>query len=203
MKKNLIPILFIAVFFSSCKQIFLWKYGVKAPRIETQSSILNYAKKQGQNPENIFLFRDSLAYNSFIKDTVFNKAFLSAIVFDKHGSIVDYKDPKSCQWSAVGYIEKLKRDTTYSVDTTHNFFSVLPSLVHLNGQSMVNGNPQDYDYIVLFTWAKFIGKINERLFAINEAAKNNPNASIRVISLNVDMLDSWGLKEVPEFMRVN
>jgi hypothetical protein len=203
MKKHLIPILIFAMFFSGCKQIILWKYGVRDPRIETRESLLKYIQKQGQDPENIYLFRDTLAYNSFFKDTVFKKAFFSAIVFDKKGSIVDYKDPKSCQWAAVGYIEKLKRDTLYALDTTHNIFTVLPSIVPLNDRHPVSINQPDYDYTVIFTWAKYIGKLNDRLFVISEAAKNNKKASIRVISLNIDIQDSWGYKEIPHFMRSN
>jgi hypothetical protein len=49
------------------------------------------------------------------------------------------------------------------------------------------------DFTVIVTWAKFIGTYNSRLFALSEAVKHCP-AHIRMIWLNVDMLESWKLK---------
>ena len=64
----------------------------------------------------------------------------------------------------------------------HTEVSVRPALVG-NGTT------------VIITWAKFIGKMNERLFVVSESVKDNKNAKIRLILLNSDMQKSWNLNE--------
>ncbi len=194
--KKIIPFFLLVLFLTTgCKQIAMWKYGIKTPKTETPESILAYAKKQGQNTDNIYMFKDSASYTKFLKDSLYKKAFLSAIVFNDKGLLMNYKDSTSCQWSAVAYIKKLKTDTIYRIDESRKFLSVIPFLIPLNAQATQTMNAAGYDYTVIFTWAKYIGKLNERLFCINEAAKNNTNVKIRVISLNVDVQKSWDLQK--------
>lgn len=195
MKKVLVQCLLLLVITAGCKQIVLWKYGIRSPKTETPESILAFAKKSGQDPGNIYIFRDSLAYSHFMKDSIYKKASFSAIVFNARGFLVDYKDSASCQWSAAAHIRKLKKDTSYRVDESRKLPDVASSLVPLVRQSVEDSNAGGVDYTVVFTWARYIGKLNERLFCINEIAKNNPNAVIRVISLNVDMQKSWNLRK--------
>jgi hypothetical protein len=195
MKKILFLFLLVLYMTAGCKQIILWKYGVKKPQIETPESILAFARKQRQNPDNIYLFRDSVGFMKFVKDSLYKKSCFSAIVFNDKGLVLNYKDSSSCQWSAGSYIQELKKDTVYRIDESHKFPALIPSLVPLTGQTLFAMNAPGYDYTVIFTWAKYIGKLNERLFCINEAAKNNHNANIRVISLNVDMQKSWDLRK--------
>ena len=195
MKKTLLPFLLVLYMTTGCKQIAMWKYGIKNPKTETPESILAFAKKQGQDPENIYLFRDSVAYTKFMKDSLYKNAYFSAIVFNEKGLLKNYKDSSTCQWSAVNYVEKLKKDTVYRVDESHKLSSVIATLIPLNMKASQTVNAPGYDYTVIFTWAKYIGKLNKRLFCINEAAQNNPHAKIRVISLNVDMQKSWNLQK--------
>jgi hypothetical protein len=197
--KKIIPFSLLVLFMTAgCKQLIIWKYGIKKPKTETPESILAFAIKQGQNPDNIYLFRDSVCFKTFMKDSLYKKAYFSAIVFNDKGLIMNYKDSASCQWSASAYIQQLKKDTVYMIDDSHKFSSIISSLTPLNGQNLNVMNAQNYDYTVVFTWAKYIGKLNERLFRINEFAKNNPYAKIRVISLNVDVQKSWALRENPK-----
>ena len=195
MKKILF--LFVMVLFLTigCKQIVIWKYGIRSPKTETPESIIAFAKKQGQSPENIYMFRDSAGYFRFMKDSIYKRACFSAIVFNDKGILVNYKDSASCQWSAAGYIAKLKKDTTYRTDESRMISSVIPSLMPVTGCASPDLQGQGFDYTIIFTWAKYIGKLNDRLFRINEIAKNNPRARLRVISLNVDMQQSWCLRE--------
>ena len=195
MKKILF--LFVMVLFLTigCKQIVIWKYGIRSPRNETPESIIAFAKKQGQSPENIYMFRDSVSYLKFMKDSIYKRSCFSAIVFNEKGFLVNYKDSAGCQWSAAGYIAKLKKDTIYRTDESHLISSVIPSLIPVTGSASPDLHAQGFDYTVVFTWAKYIGKLNDRLFCINEIAKNNPYARLRVISLNVDMQKSWCLRD--------
>ena len=55
--------------------------------------------------------------------------------------------------------------------------------------------PGDFDFIVVNTWAKFLGKYNERLFLVNETVKKRTDLKILMINLNIDMQKSWNLSE--------
>jgi hypothetical protein len=194
MKKNLLLLILIASLTSGCKQLVLWKYGIHSPKPETPESILTFAEKNKQPSDNIYLFRDSLAYARFMKDSLLKTAYFSAIVFNRKGEFIEYKNPASCQWSAAEYVEKLKRDTTYQALDAPKLWTVIPGLIGLNGTSFPVPDSGKVDYTIIFTWAKYIGKLNERLFCINDAARNNRQAEIRVISLNVDVQKSWNMK---------
>ena len=194
MKKHLCMFALMLILASGCKPLILWRYGIRSPKVETPESILTFARKYRQNPDNIYLFRDSVAYLGFMRDTIYKKAFFSALVFNRNGSLVNYKDSASCQWSAAAYIEKLRSDTSYKTDASRKFSGVFASMIPLSGHGGYEAN-DNYDYTVVFTWAKFIGKLNDRLFCIHEAALKNTRANIRVISLNVDMQKSWNLRE--------
>ena len=191
MKKNLLLLLLILNLASGCKQITIWKYGIRSPKTETPESILDYALKNGQNPENIFLFRDSSGFFSFFRDSLYKTSYFSAIVFDKNERLINFKDTSKCQWTTANEVGKLKKDTIYPSFLTHRLDSVISLLKPLGIDTA--GSAEDYDFTVIFTWAKYIGQLNNRLFSIQDASAKNKNARIRVISLNLDMQKSWGL----------
>lgn len=194
--KKLVPFIILFVFLGSgCKQLILWKYGVRNPKKETAESIRAYATKYGQDPGKVWLFRDSTAFSWFSSDSIYRKTCFGAIVFNDIGLLLNYRDSSSCQWSAAAYVNQLKRDTTYRIDESRKFPAVFSYLVPLAGRSSLAADTSRYDYTVVFTWAKYLGKMNERLFTINDAARSNPHANIRVISLNIDMQKSWGLRK--------
>jgi hypothetical protein len=195
MKRQLFLLLLSICIFAGCKQIVIWKYGIRSPKMETPGSITDYAKKQGQNPDNIWLFTDSVAFARFNKDSLFRKSYFGALVFNRQGLVINFKDTASCQWSVANSVRKLKRDSVYEIDTSRTCRGLMSSLVPLTGILIHPNDVEEYDYTVVYTWAKYIGKLNERLFEISEAARNNSSASIRVISLNVDMQKSWNLRK--------
>lgn len=191
MKKFLFLFLLILYLSTGCKQISIWKYGIRSPQIETPETILDYAIKNGQDPRNIFLFRDSSGFFSFLKDSLYKTSYFSAIVFDNNGHLINVNDTSGCQWSVVNKIEKLKKDTIYPSLLTHQLSTVTSLLMPLCKDTA--GTAEEFDFTVIYTWAKYIGQLNNRLFSIHDATKKNKNARIRVISLNLDMMKSWGL----------
>lgn len=178
-----------------CKQMIVWKYGITSPRSETPESVVSFARGFRQDPENIFIFRDTTGYFAFMQDSIYRKSCFSAIVFNAKGMLIRYKDTGSCQWSAAAAVKRLKKDTVYSVEGSCSLATLTAGLVSASGDSVFADRPDSIDFTVIYTWANYLGKLNERLFAIGEAVRNNPNARIRVISLNIDMQKSWKLRK--------
>jgi hypothetical protein len=200
---RLFIILLTAICISAgCKQMVIWRYGIRSPRMETPQSITDYARKQGQDPDNVWLFSDSAAFAKFNRDTLYRKSYFGALVFSRQGLVINFKDTATCQWSVANAVREMKKDSLYRIDKSRKYEDLMSSLVPLTGISFLSKDMKEYDYTVIFTWAKYIGKLNERLFEITEAARNNSNANIRVIALNVDMQKSWNLRK-DQRIRIN
>jgi hypothetical protein len=191
--KHLLLFCLLLLSCSSCKQLLMWKEGIHQPEQVTTEEITTFAKKWKKNPDSIYVFKDSTSYFSTLRDKETKAMFLGALVFSKEGLLKNYKDSTSCQWSAGSYVSKLKTDTTYFVDTSLRCESMLKHLVNLNGKPVVTSGIEQYDYIVLYGWATFLGKYNERLFCIDDAVLSNKAANIQVYSINMDVLRSWNL----------
>ncbi len=200
MKKQLV--IFLVLFslsFTGCKKLIVYHAGIRTPREETAESILKYARGMNQDTSRIYILKDSSAFSALNRDSVMRVNLLGAIVFSKNGLVTNYRDSSSCQWSAARYIGIMKPDSGFQIDTGYTWHHILNAIVPLTGGVPAEFDTSKYDYLVVFSWAKFITKMNERLFLINQSAAENPYSKIKVISLNIDMQKSWCLKEDQKF----
>jgi hypothetical protein len=179
----------------SCRQIVKMRYGVREPREETPASITGFLKKMGQPAGSCFLFRDSASFCRYIKNPVFRENLLGSFFFNSKGLIIHHKDTTKCRWSATTFINNLSSDTLYQVDTTFRFKELFSHLSPLITGDTVKMSAEDYDFMIVITWAIFAGKLNERLFYADEAATGNPRIRARVLFLNVDMQRDWKLPQ--------
>lgn len=79
---------------------------------------------------------------------------------------------------------------TSNLDSLNTTF--LTRLVTLNGDSIKLGN--DFDYLVVLNWARFIGRLNKELtLAYSKKLLHSDFGSkrIKVIYLNLDPNESW------------
>jgi hypothetical protein len=194
MKRVMIISVILLGLSGGCKEVVKMRYGVKEPGEETPASIQAFMKKKGQPATSCLIFKDSTVYCRYLKDPVFRENMLGSFIFNPRGLVIHYKDTAKCRWSATSFIRGLRSDTLYQVDTAFRFGELFANLTPLIPGNTIRVDQQDYDFVVVITWAVFAGKLNERLFQADEAAAAASPVRTRVLFLNTDMQKSWKLR---------
>lgn len=195
MKKLLLISFLVLLVVAGCRQMIFWKFGMHNPEPETPESLVAFLKEMNQPLASQYFFTDSASYLRFIWSPFFSKHLMSTLFYSEKGHLSQYVDSNKCQWSGVYYIARLRRDTIYFTDTANRYQSLVPYILPLGQGPGLNQDTVRYDFTLLIPWGKFIGRYNERLFASDLAVKQNPNAKIRIIYLNIDMQKSWNLRK--------
>lgn len=180
---------FLSISLFSCKEIVMMRYGIHQPREETPESILAFMNKMDYPNENTFLFKDSTAFNTCMKDSIFRSNVLSTLFYSPQGLLINIKDTSMCQWSGGYFVRNLHQDSLYQSDPAYTIDNLMSSLIPLNGSTVID--TVNADYIVVVIWASFLGRYNERLFSIREAIRENPDVIVKPIFLCIDMQKSW------------
>jgi hypothetical protein len=191
MKTYIFILLTGLLLFSGCKQVVYWKYGMHDPGEETCQSLIGFLNSMKQPLDRQYYFRDSASYLKFIWSPFYKKHILTTILFSDRGRLDRLVDSTRCQWSGYNYIMKLRSDSLFSSDTNIRYQAILKDIVPLDGNSLPD--TVRYDFTVLVTWGKFLGKYNERLFINDLAVKENKRARIRLVYVNIDMQKCWNL----------
>jgi hypothetical protein len=194
MRNFFISIFCIGILTSGCKQILMWKYGITNPKIETPETILKFANKYNQDPNKVFIFKDTTSYFSSMNDTLFKKNILSILFFNQDGVFIDYRKNGQCQWSGGAFLQHYSKDSTYSIDNTFQLNSIITKIIPIIPEGKLK-DTIDYDLTIIGIWANFIGKYNERIFCVSDVAKNRQDLKLRIIFLNIDMLKEWNLNK--------
>jgi len=195
MKKTKFFLPVILLIMSSCIPIVKWKYGITNPKEETPSSLLKFLKKMDQPPKDFYIFRDSTAYCRYLNDPVFKKNLIGSLFFSEEGLLLDVKDTAKCQWSVSSFIQNLEQSGSFRFDSACRYQEILPFLLPLTGLYDTASQEAVYDYTVIITWAKFAGKLNQRLFNAADLVKDIKYKSVRLIFINIDMQKSWVLRK--------
>lgn len=174
---------------SSCKEVLLLRYGMHQPREETPESIVKFMEKMDYPNENTFLFKDSSSFYACMRDSVFRSNVLGTLFFSPRGLLDTYKDTSRCQWSGGYFVRNLKPDTLYHADTGYTLKKLMTFTTPLNGSTRID--TAGADYIVLVTWASFLGSYNHRLFSIRESIAENQDVTVRAVFLCVDLQKGW------------
>ncbi|MFH1297204.1 MAG: hypothetical protein ABIJ04_08035 [Bacteroidota bacterium] len=178
---------------SSCKQILMMRYGIRQPREETPETILAFMDKMNYPDVNTFIFKDSSSYNRCMRDPVFQANALGTLFFYHNRLLINYKDTSECQWSGGFFVRNLKSDTVYQTDSAYSFQRLIAHFVPLSEPTQLDTTAADY--IVLVTWARFLGRYNERLFDIRRAVEENPAVNIKVVFVCIDIQKEWKLTD--------
>jgi len=175
----------------SCKQIVLWKYGIHNPRTESRASIGKFLNKTEVQNENIFVCRDSAAFYTCLRDTVFRENLFSTMVFSSTGLLNRLRDSSSCQWAGGMWISRLRPDTLYDTDTAYSFKKLMERFVPLNPSTRVD--TAGASFLAVVSWGTFLGSYNKRLFSVQESAIQQSNVRVKTLFLCMDMLEEWNL----------
>ncbi len=179
---------------NGCRTLLGFRYGMTQPREETPEKLISFLTKEKFPVNDMYLFADSACYFKALRNQVFRKNMLSHMVFDRRGHLLE-RDTNKCQWAGYDFIRALNRDSSYR-ECAGYLLDPLLDCIQPFGDPVQNDSVTEHpDYIVVITWAKFIGKYNQRLFVLSEAVRENRTASIRLIYLNIDMQESWNLSE--------
>jgi hypothetical protein len=195
MKKRLLLSSLVIFILLGCKSIVMMKYHITNPKIETPESLLGFLKEMNQDPTNVFYFKDSTSFFRYMNDPYYNKHLLTTTFYTEDGLMDQFIDTNKCQWSGGHYVAMLKPDTVYHVDTTHRYQDILRDLLPLFNPVSNEEHGRKCDFIVVTTWAKYLGDYNERLFIVCRGVNENQKITIRFVLLNTDMQQSWNLQK--------
>ncbi len=177
----------------SCKSMMLSTQGVHQPKKETTETLLHYLQQTNGPVANNFIPADSVAWKQLLTSPYIGKEIIGTYIFNHNGFLLNTRDSGSCQWSGVTAIARLHPDSTYQTDTSFRYQQIEPLLMPLIPANMMDqADPEGFT--VIMTWAKFMGKFNNRIFFAREELQKNHQAKIRLIFVNIDMQESWNLR---------
>ncbi|NQV02272.1 MAG: hypothetical protein HQ542_06485 [Bacteroidia bacterium] len=171
----------------------MMRYGIHQPREETPEMILAFMDKMNYPNVNSFIFKDSSSFFRCMRDSVFLSNTLGTLFFYNNRLLVNYKDTSKGQWPGGCFVRNLRNDTVYQTDSAYSFQSLMAHFVPLNEMTQIDTT--NTDYIVVVTWARFLGKYNERLFNIKEAIKENPAINVKAVFVCIDIQKEWNLTD--------
>jgi hypothetical protein len=193
MKTVTISILLFIGILESCAPIVKLSYGISNPKMESPQSLTRFLEKKRYPLDNQYQIKDSSSYIRIMNDSVFHTLLFRTLIFTGDLKLIEI-DTTHCQWSGGYAVERLKKDTVYSINDSISLTGITSFIMPLFDTSgHVDTRKGAYDFIVVNTWAKFIGRLNERIFLSVESVKKREDLKILVINLNLDMQESWHL----------
>jgi hypothetical protein len=182
-------------FFESCVPIARLSFGMSRPKEETPQTLKKFLDKNKYPLTDHYLLKDSSEYIRVMNDTVFSKFLFRTVLFTGDFRRIE-ADTSRCQWSGGYAIEHLKKDSAYSCTDLFSFSKLYTSIRPLfDSIALPDIKQGEFDFIAVNTWARFIGKLNERIFSVDGAVKKRPDLKILVINLNLDMQKVWQLRK--------
>lgn len=191
-----LTIIIVVLIMAACSPIVRMLYGIKKPRVESETSLRKYLDKTDIETDNVYTlgFAD---YQRTLK--LIDNKLPEVLIFDAEGRYIPYGDEWACNAGAFDFIEELNDSTAYRVSTKLHRDSIAPGLRTFAGDTPPSP-PTDATYHVYIFWAKFAGKLNKNhVWIWEQQALENNNTSISVYKVNMDFQEHWG-PEVTEKM---
>ena len=195
--KNIAIILFSTFLLLSCQPILKKIYGIKDPEIESEKTILKAAKKYKLDSTNI------LTVNS--KDFLYvlnGQSIPDAAIYDKNGKYIEYRQTDtSCNAGLFQFIPSLNLNDQYDQPDSANIKTELRKFRDLKGIELKSLEPADF-YVMIY-WTVWTGKLNKDHVKIwEDLAKENKNAKIKVLKINLDMQEYWDENDKNEIKKL-
>lgn len=173
-----------------CESIRLTNNGVKKPRIETPSSLNKYLRNKNlENEINLipkFEYLHSIILSGISPTTVY--------VFDKNGEEIQLPGASNkCAPEPSLFIKDLRSDKQYLISNSL-FLDSLHQWVYTEEGKDVDLKEINVDFYIVIFWAVWPGeKVFQRdIMGTINAFKDNTNAKIKLILINLDKQDIWG-----------
>lgn len=168
--------------------------GATDPKIEDKETLTSYMTKIGMLQHNICTvtfddYRPTMAR--------IHGALPGVLVFNQKGQCLDHGGPKALQAKSFDFIQKLDRKGSYATSDSLSLDDCLLGLRDFKGNMVELISTEKTDFFVFLYWAKWSGNANKKqVMAWEKQAMWNKNARIKVIKVNMDWQDYWGLENV-------
>jgi len=188
---SLLTILFLpGLVLSGCRTLLKFRYEMRQPAEETLSGLIRFLEKNDFPVHSQYVFRDSTAWLKAMRNETIRKNMMSFLIFDHAGRLLE-NDTNKCQWAGYDVIKSLNPDSVYRLSTELKLENIQNNIIPMTwAEPLPEFLP---DFTVVITWAKFLGKYNQRLFVLEKAVRENHTARLRLLYLNIDMQKNWGL----------
>lgn len=188
--KPLLLLMLSFLLLQSCKTIMMKMYGIKNPGIENEQTIKKGALKYHLDTTNIVTTADQKIASDFSAYGIPNAA-----IYDSNGKYIEYRQTDtSCNAGLFQFIPDLNLSNTYNKPDSTDLKGELVKFRDLKGKAL--GEVEKADFYVLIYWAVWTGKLNKDHVKIwEDLAKNNKNCKVKVIKVNLDFQEYWGVTD--------
>ncbi|WP_333693281.1 hypothetical protein [Flavobacterium sp.] len=199
MTKRTLAILSIVLFFSSCGLTIRMLSGFKDPVVQSKNDINQYVKENAGDFDTYFLNVQTPKDSTEIFER-FLFGFNSDLYLfhTESGKKYCFQGTEEC--SGVLMQEAFKNvETNFSVCQSNNQIHLdnfLKLLQDKNGKSVSRSNLPNSEYYLFETWNTYMQ--NKKEFKENLkwlTALEQTNKKIKIIYINTDLLDDWGLEK--------
>ncbi len=188
------PILLLMLSFlllQSCKTMMMKMYGIKNPEIENEQSIKKRALKYDLDTTNIVTVFDQRTATEL--SAIYG--IPNAAIYDANGKYIEYRQTDtSCNAGLFQFIPDLSPTNTYNKPDSTDLKGEWAKFRDMKGKTL--GEVEKADFYVLIYWTVWTGKLNKDHVKIwEDLAKNNKNCKVKVIKVNLDLQEYWGIKD--------
>lgn len=181
------------IIISSCNFLIRKYAGVKQPRIENNSSIKEYLIKGGIQAETV-LHIDSISSYSFYRSE--KAAFTGIEIYNGQGQLVRRNSKDECTGAVAKQLENYDFDLFKPLVINPAYLdSTLSSFEDEHGKKITTADFKKNEFIVCAYYSKYIGKktLGNIKYVIDPIMNNPDKDRIKVIYLNIDMHECWGI----------
>ena len=195
--KNIAIILFSTFLLLSCQPILKKIYGIKDPEVESEKTILKAAKKYKLDSTNI-LTVDSKDFLYVLN----GQSIPDAAIYDKNGKYIEYRQTDtSCNAGLFQFIPSLNLSDQYNQPDSTDLKTELKKYRDLKGNELKT--IESADFYVMIYWTVWTGKLNKDHVKIwEDLAKENKNAKIKVLKVNLDLQSWWDKQESDKILKI-
>lgn len=183
-------ILALMLFFFSCKEVELSTNAVKDPKIESPASIHLFLTSNKCANEKSAAMRFS-ALSSMVRYEI---SPTSVYVFDKKGNNLKLPGATNkCAPEPSLFIQRLSASRQYEQAADAFNLNNIKDWIQVYDRKGWKIDDKA-DYFVFVTWAIWPGKkvFNRDIMSCISAARNNRNAKIDIVLINLDLQSEWG-----------
>lgn len=189
MRSNILIVLFSLTSFYSCTSTLFLLNGVKKPRVENRESIKQFlhSLEMDKGRQVIANFE---GYQQFSLDLTLTKTY----VFNADGKFMNLPGAaNACGPAPLYFLNNLDKDKVYDYSDSVSFSDYSNFMLEPDGSNFKKINTDSVDFIVLITWAKWIGKkvLKRDVKPCVDAALTNTKSRIMLVLLNVDQQEVW------------
>lgn len=198
MKKKIIKGILLFFVIGIIYLIFNWKpillglSGFQSPLIENEETVSAWIEDKSDGDEWVAIANSKESYN--VLQTDFGMPGI--MIFDKRGKSIVSSVGEGCQVIAREKLKTLKPNDQIEAQYSTNsirYLNDLKKYLELLQHNWKDENAAiaEADYVAVYTWAKcFPNRSEEMIAAVKEGLKES-DAKILVISVNLDLIDSW------------